>query len=372
MATAYDLTSASGVQQFLADTQFASTRVAVLAGGTGNFAYRLHLSAPYDGRTTLVLKHAQPYAALSPEIPLAIARQAFEAKALEKVRQSPVCGPLATVPELHHFDENAHILIMDDCGEDALNLKQLMLTAAPSPAVAREIGSALGQFLGRLHSWGTANQALLDYFDKNQLGKDITAWITYGRLISTLTTDNLPAVALLPQQVSESDLNAIRAIVDERTAEIRTSRSAFTMGDFWTGNIMVNICSDPATGAPSFAGVHVIDWEIAKPGVPALDVGQFCAEMHCVTLFKPEAADSASALIAAFLTAYRAHCGTLTPYLPNIAAKHLGAHLVTITPRVGWGPPEQTVKAIQEGLTYLIKGSSDRWVREESVFAPLL
>jgi 5-methylthioribose kinase len=55
------------------------------------------------------------------------------------------------VPELYHFDEQAHVIIMEDCGVQSLNLKQLMLTATPSPAVAREIGLALGQFLGRLH-----------------------------------------------------------------------------------------------------------------------------------------------------------------------------------------------------------------------------
>ncbi|KAJ7122356.1 kinase-like domain-containing protein [Mycena epipterygia] len=367
MSAEHDLTTTAGVQAYLAPTQFASTSVIPLTGGTGNFTYRLQLCTLYEGRATLVLKHARPYVALAVNIPFAVERQAFEAKALEKVKQGLDCGPLATVPGLHLFDEDAHVLIMDDCGVTSRNLKDLMLTATPSPAVAREIGSALGKFLGRLHSWGGADASLLDFFDKNEQGKKITAWVTYGRLISTLTTDNLPAVALLSEPVPESDLDDIRVIVDERTPEIMHSRETLTMGDFWTGNIMVSLGA-----AQELERVHVIDWELAKPGVAALDVGQFCAEMHTLTLFKPHTLDSATALIEAFLVEYRAHCGVMAPHMPNVAAKHMGAHIVAITPRVAWGTPEETTKAMEVGLTHLMEGCSDRWVRERSVLSPLM
>jgi 5-methylthioribose kinase len=97
------------------------------------------------------------------------------------------------------------------------------------------------------------------------------------------------------------------------------------MGDFWTGNVMVNLHTDAATGATTFDGVHIIDWELAKAGVGALDVGQFCAEMLCLTLFKPYAVDSANALIEAFLNEYRSHCRVIAPHFANVAAKHIGA-----------------------------------------------
>ncbi|KAJ7493839.1 kinase-like domain-containing protein [Mycena latifolia] len=367
MTTEHDLSTVAGVQAYLAPTQFASTSVTPLSGGNSNFTYRLHLSAPYQGHSTLVMKHARPYVALSAsKIPFAIERQAFEAKALEKVKAGLDCGPRAAVPGMHHFDEEAHVIIMDDCGASAVTLKELFLTAPPSPAVAREIGAALGQFLGRLHSWASIDPSMLDFFDQNQQAKRITAWVTYGRLISTLTTDNLPAVALLPEQVDESDLADIRAIVDERTPEIFNSRETLTMGDFWTGNIMVSL------GADALERVHVIDWELAKPGLAALDVGQFCAEVHTLQLFKPETVEPANALLEAFLTEYRAHCGTMAPHMANVAAKHMGAHLVTITPRVPWGTPEETAKVVQVGLTHLMEGCSDRWVRERSVLSPLM
>ncbi|KAJ6548137.1 kinase-like domain-containing protein [Mycena vulgaris] len=369
MSAEQDLATIAGAQAWLASTPFASTSITLLSGAHSNFTYRLHLTTPYNGHSTLVMKHAKPHIVLSAtDILDAMERQTFEAKALEKIKKELDCGPLAaTVPELYHFDDQAHVMIIEDCGEKSTNLKELMLKATPSPAVAREIGLALGQFMGRLHAWATVDSAILDSFAQNDQAKRITSWITYERLIPTLTTDNLPAVALLPNPVPQSDLDAIRAIIAERTPQIYTSRAALTMGDFWTGNVVVNLRSDA-----SLERVHVIDWELVKPGVAALDIGQFCAEMHTCTLFKPQTAAPAAALIDAFLTEYRTHCGPMAPHMANVAAKHMGAHLVTITPHVGWGTPEENVKAIELGLAYLKEGSSDQWVRERSVFSPLM
>ncbi|KAJ6452082.1 kinase-like domain-containing protein [Mycena sanguinolenta] len=368
----HDLSTAAGVQAFLATTEFASSAVTLLTGGTGNFTFRLHLLSPYKSQTTLVLKHARPYAAGSPSIPLAIERQAFEAGAMQKIKEDLDCGPLAAVPVVYHFDGTAHVIIMEDTGEKSRNLKALMSSAPLPVPVAQEIGRALGQFLGKLHSWAAIDPKVVDFFDQNQQAKRITSWITYGRLIPCLVTDKLPAVALLPEPVCESDLDDIRAIIAERTSEIFNCRDTLTMGDFWTGNIMVNLDTDAATGTTSFGGVYIIDWELAKAGVAALDVGQFCAEMLSLILFKPHAVESAKALIEAFLTEYRAYCGEMKPHFANVAAKHIGAHLVTITPQVGWGTPEETVKAVEMGLEHLREGCSDRWVWEKSVLSPLM
>lgn len=75
MPTEQDLSTTAGVQAYLATTQFASSIVTSLTGGSGNFAYRLHLLTPYNGKTTLVLKHARPYVATAASIPFAIERQ---------------------------------------------------------------------------------------------------------------------------------------------------------------------------------------------------------------------------------------------------------------------------------------------------------
>ncbi|KAJ7484924.1 kinase-like domain-containing protein [Mycena galericulata] len=367
-----DLSTVDGVHAYLSATPFASTLVTPLGGVTKNFTYRLHLETPYETRSTVVLKHARAHTLEAPEVSLGIERQGFEVQALKLVNECLNLGPRATVPGVYHFDEEAHVIIMDYCGESSLTLKELLLSSPPTPVVAREIGLALGEFLGRLHAWGSLNPSMLDFFEKNEQAKKVAAWITYGRLISTLTTDNLPAVALLPEPVCESDLDDIRAIIEERTPEIYTSRDTLTMGNFCPANVFVSLRT--GTGTDSLDKVHVIDWELAKPGVAALDVGQFCAEMHTVALFKPasDTAASANELIDAFLTAYRAHCGEIKPHMPNVAAKHMGAHLVAITPRAGWGTPGETAKVVEAGVTHLMEGCSDRWVRERSVLNPLM
>ncbi|KAJ7050390.1 kinase-like domain-containing protein [Mycena amicta] len=367
-ASTHELATASGVHDYLANTEFACTSAVPLAGGVGNFTYRLFLSNPHKERSTLILKHAKPYVALSPDFPFSVDRQVYESRALTEVGESGICNELVTVPEVIHHDTTANFLILEDCGEQTLNLKQLMLTATPTPHVASQIGAALGQFLGQFHAWGKEQQELLQFFDKNEQAKNITAMITYGRLIRMLTTHKVPAIELLPTPISDEDLDSIRAIVEERTAEIHAAKTSLTMGDFWTGNVIVRV--DPSSGA--FRVANIIDWELAKPGVLALDVSQFCAEVHCISVFKPEKADSANALIKAFLTEYRAHCGDMEDNFAGTAAKHLGAHLVTIAPTVGWGTPEESVKAVEEGLMYLREGCSAKWLRERSIFSPIV
>ncbi|KAJ7490834.1 kinase-like domain-containing protein [Mycena latifolia] len=365
MSAKHDLSTIAGAQAYLAGTPFASTSLTLLSGIHSNFTYRLYLTTPYKGHSTLVMKHAKPEIWLSrTEVLDAMERQTFEAKALQKIRADLECGPgAASVPEVHLFDEEAHVLIIEDCGERSSNLKNMFLTAPPSPAAAREIGLALGEFLGRLHAWGAVDPAVPETFAGNEQAKRITAWITYERLVPTLTTDHLPEVALFRAPVPEKDLATLRTLVEERMAAIYAARATLIMGDFWTGNIVV---------APDTGRVSVIDWELVKPGVPALDLGQFCAEMHTLALFRPQTAEATTALIDAFLAAYRVHYGALAPDTARVAAQHMGAHLVVITPRVEWGPPEECVKAVELGLTYLLEGGSDDWVREKSVFRQLV
>ncbi|TFY81019.1 hypothetical protein EWM64_g2985, partial [Hericium alpestre] len=71
----HDLTTVHGVSQYLESTPFASSSVTKLAGGTGNFTFRLHLRTPHNGQPTLILKHAEPYVALAKDIAFPVERQ---------------------------------------------------------------------------------------------------------------------------------------------------------------------------------------------------------------------------------------------------------------------------------------------------------
>lgn len=59
-----DLVTVQGVQAYLEGyPEFASHTVVKLAGGMGNFTYRIHLLRALADRQTLVLKYAPPYVA---------------------------------------------------------------------------------------------------------------------------------------------------------------------------------------------------------------------------------------------------------------------------------------------------------------------
>lgn len=73
-AANHDLTTDSGVKAYVADAPFASHTITSLSGGSGNYTYRIHLSAPYEGQSTLVLKHAEPYVK-GTTIPFGLERQ---------------------------------------------------------------------------------------------------------------------------------------------------------------------------------------------------------------------------------------------------------------------------------------------------------
>lgn len=55
-----------------------------------------------------------------------------------------------------------------------------------------------------------------------------------------------------------------------------------TLGDFWTGNVLV------ASGSDITVSLYVVDLELAKPGTAEFDVGQMGAEMYCFEYFRDQ------------------------------------------------------------------------------------
>lgn len=261
-----------------------------------------------------------------------------------------------TIPAVYLFDEHANVIIMDDAGEDAVALKALLIGGIPSP-LAVEIGAAVGEFLGRLHEWGKDDHGLLDFFDKNDVGRNLTKSVTYERLVSTVAGESaLPVLNVPPLDVPQDKIDVLREVADTRMDEILTSREAFTMGDFWPGNILVSL--DTAGGLPRLRRIYVIDWEMAKCGLRGLDVGQFSGEIRTLWRFYPAQKAPASALLAAFVRAYFGKAGVIDGRVASVAVVHLGNHLVIGPPRYGWQGAERIREVVLEGVDYIIEGHS--------------
>lgn len=353
-----DLTTIAHVQKYLSNTPFASHTINALTGGSTSFTYRIHLNNSFEGKETLVLKYA-PYVAISGgTMPLPTERQKFDVEALRLVRKLHGDDDVVTVPNVHLFDEEAHVMIIDDCGLDTRTLKQLLIDEALPQTVTEEIGAAIGRFLGRVHAWNKDTSFDMGIFINNEVGKMISALVTYGRLISTLSgRDNIAALADPILDIPEEKLAVISKLAETRSNEIGTTTEVLTHGDFWPGNIMVSLRREPEGGVLKLERLYVLDWELAKAGLRGLDIGQFCAEMRLLQRFYPSRHEETSTILRSFLLAYRGGSARPDEALAKVAIAHVGAHLVAWTPRVRWGNKEDTRKTVAEGVDLLIGGA---------------
>ncbi|KAG2338358.1 hypothetical protein BDR05DRAFT_893824 [Suillus weaverae] len=356
--TDVDLTTIADVRRYLSNTPFASHTINALTGGFANFTYRIYLNDSFEGKETFVLKYAAPYVAASGgTMALPTERQKFDAEALRLVYKMHADDDVITVPNVHLFDEEAHVMIIDDCGTDARTLKQLMIDEALPRTVAEDIGAAIGRFLGRIHAWNKDASFDMGIFSNNEVGKMISALVTYGRLISTLSgRDNIAALADPGLDIPEGTLAVISKLAETRSSEIDSTAEVLTHGDFWPGNIMVSLRRESEGGMLRLEKLYVLDWELAKAGLRGLDIGQFCAEMRLLQRFYPNRQEETSTVMRSFLLAYRGGSGP-DEALARVAIAHVGAHLVAWTPRVRWGDKEDTRQTVTEGVELLIGGA---------------
>jgi len=276
--------------------------------------------------------------------------------ALRQVKEWLPEDSTVTVPEVHSFDEEANVIIMDDCGAEAVTLKQLLLTTPPRYTLAEHIGESLGVFLGHLHSQGSSDDACLALFDEYKRGREMSAYITYGRLVSTLTDGTLSAISNPLLDISQNKLKRVADVARDVEQAMMTTRETFVMGDFWPGNMLVKIQPGDDGGSPTLQRMWVVDWEVAKPGLAGLDIGQFCAEMRLVQRFSVAGKEASERVLTSFLRAYR-NTRPVGVDVARIAMVHIGAHLVAWTPRVPWGDRDTVRDVVREGVEYLVNFS---------------
>ncbi|EGN91815.1 hypothetical protein SERLA73DRAFT_191958 [Serpula lacrymans var. lacrymans S7.3] len=373
MSNTLDLSTAEAVSRYLEGSEsFASHLVTPLSGGFCNFTYRIHLRKPYENRPTLVLKYTSEYIASSAtKIPLPTVRQVFEAEGLKLAMKLQPADSIVSPPQVHYFDEVSHVIIMEDCGEDSITLKQLMINETLPRTLADEIGAALGEFLGRIHDGNKSPNFDLGLLKDYQLGKAISGSLTYGCLISTITgKDNLSALSDPVLPIPQEKLDIISDLAPTKIDAINNASEIFTQGDFWPGNIMVSLDRDAAI--PRLKRMYILDWEVAKAGLPGMDVGQMCAELYLLQRCYAHSAEPAAWVLKSFLEVYRRRCA-VDVTTAQTAIVHVGAHLVAWTPRIAWGNKEKTRELVEEGIELLVAGSkSDEAWLGTSLIRPLL
>jgi hypothetical protein len=271
---------------------------------------------------------------------------------------------------------------MEDGGGSGGNtLKQLFIDDASRPPQSRvlseescqRVGLELGRFLAAVHVKGSQDDELLKVCGGNEQAKQITAWAYYGRLVETLEgTGDVKGVIEPPLNVSKEDLAVVAEIAKIRSAEVLAAQDIYTVGDFWTGNLIMNVQPSPnPAGVPRIIQALVVDWEATRPGLPYMDVGQLVAELYLLRRFYPETEHAVNICLDNFLRGYReAISGEMIGEVIRVddafvrgAAMQVGVHLVIWTPRIeSWKPATRVREVVEEGLEMILKG----WIGDES------
>lgn len=117
-----------------------------------------------------------------------------------------------------------------------------------------------------------------------------------------------------------------------------------------TGNVLVSIKVQD-DGTTALDALFIVDWELAKFGPAASDIGQFAAESWLLARFSANPS-AGSSLLLSFLDGY----GHLTTRENAEVAVHLASHVAVWGSRVPWSEDEAEIRrAVLENLGHVVK-----------------
>ncbi|CAE6436101.1 unnamed protein product [Rhizoctonia solani] len=301
----HDLRTTKGVLAYLDTTPFPAADAQLLSGGNSAFTFRATLKTPLpSGERTIVLKHAEKQIALTfydagfkvGEVDAR--RNEFEYTALKAITESELCGPGSIVqpPRPLHYDPETHTTFMIDLGSPIPLQKVLQDGLDGNPdhhKLAADVGSALGDFLGRLHAWTSASEqaSLRAFISQNGVAKQCLP------MQHNFAHDTLAKLGIKEQWMEE--------VLSQDLVESAACEDVLIWGDSWPGNILV---SPPS--ATQGLKIYLTDWEMSRLGPPEFDIGE--ATGVAMSLVHQQYPRGDHPYIQALLSSYRQH-RTLDP-----------------------------------------------------------
>ena len=251
-----DLTTEDGILFYLQSGKYGpatnATKAERLMEGAAGFVYRVHLK---DSEwPTVIVKHAEAYAARAQHWKLDTNRMFYEYEGMKYLSKPEMqSDKFLRTPQLLFYDDKDHVLIMEDAGRRP-SLKG-WLKAGANKQTTIAIGEALGRFLANVHNSTVGNEDVLKMFNGNETAKYLSGTLYFG---------TLPTAA---KKFGYFD-DYFQKAADIGKKEVFESTEVLTMGDFWTGNILVS-----AEGSADL-NLYVLDLELSKPGTAEFDIGQ--------------------------------------------------------------------------------------------------
>lgn len=236
----------------LPDFEISGTPV-LLTGGNLNFVWRL------PGKpNSVIIKHAPPYIASNPGLPLSQDRIKFEAMALQLFEKNAELESLASAlvrpPELYHFDRKLSVIVMEDLhGFSAIDDITLQESSC------KKIGRNLGVFIGLLHKKTYGALSIGEKFN-NHLIQQTRFQVQYE------PTHQYADIS----EVDSNELKKIEKKTKSLGKELMEPGKCLVMGDLWQRSVLVN----------NELQIRLIDWEFVHFGRPLQDVAHFAS--HCI------------------------------------------------------------------------------------------
>ncbi|KAF8988035.1 hypothetical protein BGZ52_001271 [Haplosporangium bisporale] len=380
-----DFETEAGILQYLQSHDKTRGIVAVkkLSGGNANYVYRGTIAEPrtdlFGGRSTVVIKHAADHSASQRQMALYIDRMVFEQTVLGIVADASdnknnnnnkedenIETANVKVPRVLYWDHENNIVIQEDAGMKSTHLKEFISSHAqpPSPRLAKEIGSSLGEFIARLHLYGFCHRSELY---PNKMAN--TEALSLSRLI---LYDRFPkAASKYMKDQPQFDRDVIDLASKWGGDRLMNEPETLAHGDFWPGNFLV----DSATGEGNeitIKHMYIVDWEMSRYAPAAMDLGQFIAEAFSLNKYRHPCEE----LMTSFLEAYcKIYGDRLTTTDLKTAVIHCGGHLMSWTPYTGWFKEDEGHDAKTKEITLIGAEFIKRawiedwaWVRQETAF----
>jgi 5-methylthioribose kinase len=300
--------------------------------GDGNINWVRRVRAK-DGRSW-ILKQARPALERFPEYQVTTERIGFEARYFETVR--PLVPDASVCPEVHHFDPEQCVLVLEDLG----TAERLDDALARGADVTQALCS-VARFLGAVHA-ATRDPALAARFDNPEMQR------LHGDHIFVLPyreNDFLLSPPLRARAEALWSDDALVTCIDAAYARYLEPRGALVHADVQSGNVLL-----------ADRGPVLLDAEIAHVGDPAFDLGVLVAHVELPAI---ACGDSAADMTRRVWDAYReAHGAEALPAFADVA-RYAGIELLRRTLGAARVPAVES-----DAASFAVLEAGLAWVRE--------